>query len=140
MKLEITIEGIPKINRSVNYTRNGRDYKPVTEMENGNKLRAEIISRLPYDFIPFRGTVRIMKLHFVFPPATSITEEERKRLFESGAIEKTGRPDIIDCLKSIFRAILGTVFLSETQVCEITDLKKLCSLNPGIEIVVEDAG
>lgn len=138
VKLEIRIPGTPRISPAINYTRKGEKYKPVTVVENENTLRAGIISNLPFNFKPLTGALNISKLHLVFPPSQSLTEKEYQRILKGSLIEKTGRPDITDCLKSLFKAMLGTVFGSETQICGLNNVRKYYGLNPVIEIVIEE--
>lgn len=107
-------------------------------MENENILRAGIISNLPFDFKPLTGALYITRLHFVFPPPQSLTNEERRIILNGDTIEKDNRPDITDCLKSLFKAMLGTVFSSEAQICRMNDVRKYYRLNPMIEIGIEE--
>lgn len=138
VKLSIKIPGAPRINQSIHYTKKGMIYRPGTALESENILRAGIINNLPFDFKPLTGALYITRLHFVFPPSQSLTKEEGLIISNGGTIEKNGRPDITDCLKSLFKAMLGTVFSSEAQICGMNDVHKYCGLKPKIEIMIEE--
>jgi Holliday junction resolvase RusA-like endonuclease len=134
----LIIEGAPKINSSINYTKKGIKHKPSTAQENEKKLRASIINLLPFDFKPFNGPLRINMLHLIFAPAPSLGNEERSIIVHGGSINKTSKPDFTDCLKDMFKAMLGIVFCCDTQICEITNFKKTISARPCIEIEIEE--
>lgn len=138
MKLSIVIEGTPRISQNIHYTRKGMKYKPETELENEKALRAGVVSSLPFDFKPLNGALRILKLHFIFLPSHSVTKEELIKISQSELIEKNSRPDITDCLASLFKAMLGTVFNNETQICGIKEVYKYYGANPGIVIEIEE--
>jgi Holliday junction resolvase RusA-like endonuclease len=137
-KLSIVISGTPRINQSIHYTRKGELYKPETALENEKILRAGIISQLPFDFKPLAGPLLITRLHFVFPPSPSAAKEERLKILKGETIEKDTKPDISDCLKSVFKAMFGTVFGSDAQISGMNDVRKCCGINPKIEIEIEE--
>jgi Holliday junction resolvase RusA-like endonuclease len=138
MKLKLVIEGTPKINKSIHYTKKGIEYKPVTSLENEKYLRASIISLLPYEFKPFCGSLRINTLHFVFAPIPSLNKEQRQVILRGGFVNKSAKPRFTDCLNDLFKAMLGTVFNSDTQICEMTDVKKYFGAKQKIEIELEE--
>jgi len=136
MKLSFTIKGIPKVQQGIHYTKNNTPYKPATETENEKSLRAGIINGLPFGFTPVRGSVKINKLNFIFPlPAGS----PHKIFNEAGEArkEKTTKPHFIDCLQSVFKAMTGTVFYSEAQICVLSEAGKYYGSDPQIEIELE---
>lgn len=138
MKLKLLIEGAPKINQNINYTRKGIKYKPGTAVENEKKLRAAIIALLPFDFKPFTRPLRINRLHFAFAPAPALNADEKKIIMEGGIVNKTTKPDFTACLEDLFKAMLGTVFCADIQICEIASLKKYYSAVPCIEVEIEE--
>ncbi len=138
MKLEITIEGIPLITHSINYTRNGKEYTPASEIENERALRAAVISSLPYDFKILRGPLKINLLRFVFPPNRGTGRNELETLNNEGLAAREGKPSLIECLKSIIKAMNGTVFVNDSRICSIENFGKYSGLNPAIKIEIEE--
>lgn len=138
MKVEIVIEGNPKINQSICHTKNGKQYIPGQEKENERILRAAVISRLAYDFKPFTGPVLINKLHFAFPPTFSFSDNEREQISSGSQIVKNLKPNLADCLRDIIKSLTGTLFINESQICGIIDFKKFYSSRPGIILEIEE--
>ncbi len=138
MKLKLIMDGIPKINRNIHYTRKGIKYKPETVEENEKYLRASIINRLPYEFKPYTGALRINRLHFVFAPVQSLNNVEKQIIKNGGMVFKPAKPDITECFFGLFKALLGTVLSSDAQICEMNDVKKYYGGNPRIEIELEE--
>jgi len=138
MKLNLIIDGIPKINRNIHYTRKGLKYKPETVEENEKYLRASIINCLPYEFKPFNGALRINLLHFVFAPVPSLNNDEMQILRSGGRVIKPVKPDFTECLAGLFRALQGTVLISDAQICEMSDLKRYYGAKPRIEMELEE--
>ena len=138
MKLSIVIEGIPRINQSIHYTKKGIKYKPATEIENEKLLRAGIMCNLPYEFKPLCGALKINKLFLVFPLSGVLSDEEKNQISKLGIVEKTTKPDLTDCIRSLFKAMSGVVFNSDTQICSMTDVYKYYGAKPGIEVEIEE--
>jgi len=138
MKVKIEIPGIPKINAPTQYTRKGKPYTPEAEAENERGLRASVINRLPFDFKPLSGSISITRALFLFPPNCSFNEKEKNLIKQGAEIEKNLKPDLIDCLKSIIKAMAGIVFTNESQICRIIELKKCYSSSPGIKLEIEE--
>lgn len=138
MKLKLIIEGTPLINKSIHYTKKGVKYKPGRAFENDKYLRASIINLLPFEFKPFKGLLRINVLHFVFPPPASLSCDEMERLIKKEPVCKLTKPDFIDCLDNLTKALIGSVLVSYEQICEIKELKKYYSIEPKIEIEIEE--
>jgi len=138
VKLNIFIEGAPKINQSIHYTRKGINYKPGALVENEKGLRAGIINSLPFEFKPLRGTIRITKLHFIFPPSAVFTTNDQRIIRNGEIITRPAKPDITDCLRGLFNAMLGTVIYRQIQICELHEVKKYFGSKPGIIIELEE--
>ncbi len=138
MKIEMRIEGNPRISQPIHYTRGRKEYQPAVIAENERALKAALVNRLPYNFSPFRGNVKISKLHFSFPPPYSFTSGEKERIEAGEIIEKNLRPALKECLNSLVKAMCGTIIGSETQISYIDDLRKYYSKTPCIILTIEE--
>lgn len=138
MKLEMKIEGIPRISPPVYYTKGRKGYIPGAVEENERLLKGAIVNRLPYNFLCLKGRVRINKLHFVFPPPVSFSSQEKEKIDSGGIIEKSLKPGLKDCLNSFIRALCGTVISSEPQITGVDELRKYYSKSPCIIFEAEE--
>ena len=138
MKVEIRIEGNPRISQSTHYTRGGKEYQPAVIAENERLLKAALVNRLPYNFTPLKGNVRILKLHFVFQPPYSFNSREREKIESGEIIEKNLKPALKECFNSLIKAMCGTIIGCEAQISGVDDLRKYYSGNPCIILSIEE--
>lgn len=143
----LTIPGIPKPKQSMRAriltAKSGKSfihaYQKKEVVENERNIRMIIKEQLPSDFIPFTKGVRISTLHYLFPPVSSLKKSELEKIKNGEIVHKTTKPDLTDNLnKGLFDAMQGIVFLNDSQVCEMNDVKKYYSFTPGIIITIEE--
>jgi len=139
--MKFIILGVPKSKQSFRYAVAGkfvRKYQPIeVEKEEGN-IRSQIINQLPKDFQPFSGGIRISRCWFVFPPLKSWSKKKLEAAELLGGLFKTTAPDLADNLmKGLMDAMQGVVFINDSQICAIDNVKKIYGLKPLIEIELE---
>jgi Holliday junction resolvase RusA-like endonuclease len=147
MKLTLSIPGIPQPKQSVRAriikTKTGKSfihtYQKKEVVENERSIKMIILEQLPPGFTPFSKGIKVMKLHYIFPPISSLKRHEYKILIEGGIFYKTTKPDLTDNLnKGLFDSMQGIVFMNDSQICEMNDVKKYYGLTPGILIEMEE--
>lgn len=146
MKLNLIIPGIPQPKQSVRarivHAASGKSfvqtYQKKEVKENERNIKLMIIDQLPMGFVPFSKGIKINKLHYVFPPTSSLKRSEMRSIIAGEIVHKTTKPDLTDNLnKGLFDAMQGIVFLNDSQVCEMNDVKKYYGTTPRIEIEIE---
>jgi Holliday junction resolvase RusA-like endonuclease len=86
-----------------------------------------------------QGGIIINRLHYVFPPPKSIKKSLLHQIEGGGIVPKTTRPDLTDNLqKGLIDSMHGIVFLDDSQICEMNNVKKYYGLRPRIEIELEE--
>lgn len=147
MKLTLSIPGIPQPKQSVRAriinTKSGKSfihtYQKKEVVENERSIKMIILEQLPSGFTPFNKGIKVKKLHYIFPPISSLKKNDMKIIYEGGIIHKTTKPDLTDNLnKGLFDSMQGIVFLNDSQICEMNDVKKYYGLTPGIIIELEE--
>ena len=139
MVLEIFIPGIPTPKQSVRFDfKNKRTYQPAKVEQKAHSMAWIIKEQLPYDFTPFTGPVKILLLHYIFPPLKSFSKKKLKAIQEGETIYKTTKPDITDNLaKMLFDCMEGFVYLNDSQVCSMDRVSKYYGMIPGIKLVIQ---
>ena len=137
--INLIILGIPFPKQSFRFTKTGIRYIPKKIENEQGSIRAQIIQQLPKDFEPFDKGVIIERLLFVFPPLKGFSKKKMKELEEGKEIYKTTRPDLTDnLLKGLMDAMEGIVFVNDSQICEIKNIKKIYGLKPRTEIILRE--
>jgi Holliday junction resolvase RusA-like endonuclease len=145
--IKLTIPGIPQPKQSSRFRiakmNNGRSipvsYQTKEVKDNERSIKMIINEQLPQDFKPFTKGVIVKKLHYVFPPLKTASKQQLFLIDCGQIIYKTTKPDLTDNLqKGLFDAMEGIVFMNDSQVCSIYDLKKYYGYNPRIEIELEE--
>lgn len=109
-------------------------------------MRFEIKRQLPSGFKIWECPIFIKKLHYVFPPVTTLSADDMRLLqaedhgtspavlefrFGKKIVFKHTKPDLQDNLnKALFDALEGIVFKNDSQVCSINNMKKYYGLKP----------
>lgn len=147
MQVNIEILGIPFAKQSFRYAamvskKTGKafvaKYQPKKVTDGEKNIRAQIIQQLPQGFIPFTGPVFVTWLEFVFPPVTSLKRADRDRIAQIGWTSKFTKPDLADNLmKGLFDAMAGIVYLNDSQICEMHNVRKVYGDTPKIKITLE---
>jgi len=137
--MNLKILGIPFPKQSFRFTKTGIKYQPAKVKKAEESIKMQIIQQLPKDFEPFDKGVIIERLLFVFPPLKGFSKKKMKELEEGKKIYKTTRPDLTDnLLKGLMDAMEGIVFVNDSQICEIKNIKKIYGLKPRTEIILRE--
>jgi Holliday junction resolvase RusA-like endonuclease len=146
MKLTINIPGIPQPKQSIRAriinTKAGKSfihtYQKKEVVENERSIKMIIMEQLPNGFMPIQGGIRVKKLHYIFPPVSSLKKAEINHINAGGFIPKTTKPDLTDNLnKGLFDAMQGIVFINDSQICSMNNLEKSYGQTPGIKLELE---
>ncbi len=140
--MRFIILGIPRPKQSFRFAVIGKRVlkyqKKEVKQEAGN-IRSQIINQLPRDFQPFSRGVHISRCWFVFPPLKSWSKKKLEAAELLGGLFKTTAPDLTDNLmKGLMDAMQGVVFINDSQICQMDDVKKFYGPKPMIEIILEE--
>jgi Holliday junction resolvase RusA-like endonuclease len=140
--MKITILGEPKPKQSARFCKVGkfmRSYQTKEVKQNEQNIQGQILATLPEGFVPFSEAIAITKLHYVFSPLSSFSKKQ-KALIDSGIIVyKHTKPDLTDNLsKGLFDAMQGIVFINDSQIVSMDNVKKYYGNIPRIEIELEE--
>ena len=107
-------------------------------------IKWNIAGQLPFGFKLFTGPIIIHKLHYIFSYTLAATKRHNKQLQRTDfrkmePIYKTTKPDVPDNLnKMVFDAMEKLVYLNDSQVIGIDNLRKYYGLQPKIIIELEE--
>lgn len=140
------IKGEPKPKQSARFRIAGKGEKPfVMSYQKKSVKQAEqdiisqILGQLPKDFVPFTGKLAIKKLHYVFAPIKSLKKADLQLINSGIAVYKSTKPDLTDNLsKGLFDALEGIVYLNDSQICSIDNVRKFYGNVPRTELVIEE--
>lgn len=111
--------------------------KAVKQAE--SDIISQILGQLPAGFEPLKGKLAIKKLHYVFAPIKSLKKADLELINSGGAVYKSTKPDLTDNLsKGLFDALEGIVYLNDSQICSIDNVRKFYGNVPRIELVIEE--
>lgn len=140
--MKLIILGEPKPKQSARFAKIGkfmRSYQTKEVKQNEQNIQAQILAALPEGFEPFKNPIAIKKLHYVFTPLTSFSKKIKAEIDNGAWIYKSTKPDLTDNLsKGLFDAMQGIVFLNDSQIVSMTDVKKYYGNVPRIEIEMEE--
>lgn len=113
-----------------------KSYQKKEIKEKEQDIRQQVISQLPFDFKPFDCPLIVEKLDFIFPPLKSFNNTIKNGLLNPKfIIYKITKPDINDNLnKGLFDAMEGVVFLNDSQIVEMRNVRRIYGPIPGIDI------
>ena len=136
------IIGIPLPKQSARFRKVGnfmQSYQTADVKRNEDNIRLQIIRQLPKGFEPFTGGIIITRLHYIFPMLKGLKKSELKKIESGGVVYKTTKPDLIDNLaKGLFDAMEGIVFVNDSQICAMYNVKKYYGKVPKIIIEMEE--
>ncbi len=142
--MKFIILGIPRPKQSFRFAVIGKRVlkyqKKEVKQEAGN-IRQQIINQLPRNHVPFSRGVKITRCWFIFPPLKSWPKKklEAAELLGGFVIFKTTAPDLTDNLmKGLMDAMQGVVFINDSQICSMDNIKKFYGPKPMIEIELEE--
>lgn len=139
MEIKIVIPGIPIPKQSFRFglmkTKTGipivRKYQPKEIVNQKNHIIARLKALLPYDYQPSENPLIIHECTFYFPFRKSSKDYEGK--------PKTTKPDVTDnLLKGLIDAMQGIVFVNDSQIWKMVNVRKVYSENPRTEITIGD--
>lgn len=140
--MKLFIPGIPFSKQSMRVARIGnfiRTYQPAKIIKAEQTVKAVVISQLPDGFKPFQGPIIVKSIVYTFPPLKGFSRAKMRSLEARNRIYKTTKPDLSDNLnKGLFDALEGVVYMNDSQICEIRNIRKVYGLCPGIEIEIEE--
>jgi Holliday junction resolvase RusA-like endonuclease len=141
MKLSFKILGIPFSKQSARFTSaNGsvRSYQPKKLIISENNVRFQILSQLSKGFKCLNEPLRITKAHFIYAPLKTFSKKVMKEIAEGAIIYKDTSPDLdSNLMKGTVDAMEGIVFINDSRICEINNVKKFYGITPRIEIDIE---
>lgn len=127
----------PKPQSRPRFTRNGRAYE-LKEMTDWKRAVA-LHLRGKQPRLIAKGPIMMSMTFYVYPPQT-VSKAKTKRPLENRELEKIfvdKRPDTDNYVKALLDASDGILFKDDGQIAAMT-AQKLYSLNPRIEIVIEE--
>jgi Holliday junction resolvase RusA-like endonuclease len=135
----LTIKGIPKPKQSVrSKVIQGKNGKPFVMHYQSNEVKQEesniqtqVLNQLPIEFRPITITIAITKLHYIFPIPASFNKKQIAFIESGGIIYKGTKPDLTDNLnKGLFDALQGIVFINDSLIVSIDNVKKYYGFIP----------
>jgi Holliday junction resolvase RusA-like endonuclease len=140
--MKITILGEPLAKQSAKFRRRGKfvqSYQPEKVVNNERNIRYQVIEQLPKGFIPFQNPIVVKKLHYVFPLLKNMRKKDLKAIHSGEFVYKFTKPDLTDNLnKSLFDAMEGIVFVNDSLIVSMDNVKKYYGLQPRIELEIEE--
>ena len=138
----LIILGEPKPKQSMKFRKCGdymRSYQPEKVVNNEKNIRYQVIQQLPEGFVPFQNPIVVKKLHYVFPLLKKMKKKELDIIHSGGYVYKFTKPDLTDNLnKSLFDAMEGVVFVNDSLIVSMDNVKKYYGLQPRIELELEE--
>ena len=115
-----------------------RKYKGKKIEDKERSLVALIKEQLPADFKIWVRGVKVLKLTYIFPPLKGFSKKAMNDIALGRTHYKTTKPDITDNLaKMLFDCLEGIVYINDSQICEMYDVKKIYGFQPGIYLTIE---
>lgn len=140
--IKLIFPGTPKSTQSVRFAKCGsfiRKYQPAAVIEWKNWIRIQAREQLPDGFEMFSGPVNIMKIDYVFPVPKSMPKYKAREIENGLVVYRDKKPDLMDNLsKGLMDALTGIVWRDDSQICRVTEIRKIYGAEPGIEICCEE--
>ena len=109
--------------------------KKVTSYE--GDLKWQIKKQLPKNFILIEEPIIVEELCFIFPPLKTFTKKTKEKVNNGGIVFKSTKPDLTDNLsKALFDAMQGLVYLNDSQVVMMKNVRKIYGNEPGITLTI----
>ena len=147
MKLSLFIPGIPKPKQSfrarVMKSKSGKSFvhtyqtKEVVQQE--KNIQIIVKEQLPKEFKIMENGIAVTKLWYIFLPITSMKKAYKEIINNGGYLIKTTKPDLTDNLnKGLFDALQGVLYLNDSQICSMDNVRKVYGKEPGIILELEE--
>jgi Holliday junction resolvase RusA-like endonuclease len=138
--MKLIIKGEPMAKQSFRFTMQGRKYPDKEVKEWAGQARAQIEAQLPQGHIPYQKGVIIKDLTFAYPVLKNTPGYQLRHLDQGGLLYKKTKPDLDNLQKNLFDACKGVVFLDDSQIVEITNIKKIFARQPEITFEIVEQG
>lgn len=140
--LKLLILGEPKPKQSFRFSVIGghvRKYQKAEVKQNEYNIQNAVLRQLPEGFMPIGSAIKITKLHYIFTPVKSLKAVDRKRISNGFSdVPKATKPDLTDNLaKGLMDSLQGIVFLNDSQIVAMDNVRKFYGLQPRIELELE---
>jgi len=136
--MEFVFFGKPIAKQSTKFTKQGFAYTPTKIKTAGNNIRAQATQQLPKGFVPFQNEIFITKCHFIFAPPKSMRKRDIKRIEAGETVYKSTKPDIDNLLKMTWDPLESIVFLNDSRIVAMDDVKKYYGFTPRIELEIQE--
>jgi Holliday junction resolvase RusA-like endonuclease len=101
-------------------------------------LRTMAIQQLPDKFTIFSKMVDVVRVMFVYPPASYLPKKVLTSIEAGGLFPKTTTPDLVDNLvKPLYDALAGVVFSNDGLIWKETEKGKFFGKPSGIYIEIQ---
>jgi len=139
--MKIIIKGNPKGKQSFRFTKKGIKYQPKEVKQREENIQWQVINQLPKDFQPFDCPLWVTKLHYIFAPLKSFSKRKLRAIESDEIIFKDTKPDLTDNLaKLVFDALEGIVYINDSKIVAMDNVRKYYGLVPRIEIEIVPMG
>jgi Holliday junction resolvase RusA-like endonuclease len=136
--MKIVIKGEPIAKQSFRFTMQGRKYPNKDVKDWAGQARAQIESQLPEKWVPMKNAVIIKNLDFVYPLLKQTPQYQLRFLDGGGLLRKKTKPDLDNLQKNLFDACKDILFLDDSQIVEITNIRKIFGHQPCIMFEIEE--
>lgn len=141
MKLNFEITGEPRPKQSARFYHTGKfikSYQTQTVKNEESNVKMQVIAQLPADFAITQNAIRVTKLHYVFSPLKTMRKRDLRAIEAGELVYKTTKPDLTDNLnKGVFDALQGIIYVNDSQIISMDNVKKIYGLRPRVEIELE---
>ena len=122
MNAEITIPGVPQAKQRPKFARQGsfvRSYTPELTLNYENLVKVSWCEKTGN--MKFTGALDA-EVRLVFPIPKSVSKKKHAEM-AAGSFPHTKKPDIDNCLKSIFDGLNGIAYEDDSQIVSVTATK-----------------
>ena len=138
--MTFTFLGKPFAKQSTKFTRKGFAYTPAKIKNAESNIRMQAIQQLPKGFIPFQNEVFITKCHFIFTPPMSMRKRDIRRIQYGEIVYKPTKSDLDNNLKLLWDSLETVVFINDSRIVAMDNVKKYYGFGPRIELEIHERG
>lgn len=142
--ITLTLFGIPMPKQSVRQGRNKHTggvifFQPTEMLHRIKDYQDQIKKQLPEGFTMFEKEVRIVKMHFVFPPLKEFSKNKGKmeRLHNGELFNKTTKPDLDNLSKIVFDCMNEVIYKDDSLIYSIDGVRKYYGTGGMIVLTLE---
>lgn len=110
-------------------------YNPKSSYK--RKIIKEVQAKLPNDFEIIAGEIKLKIVANIVMPQTISKSKTKQELSKLGIINPLTRPDVDNYGKIILDALNKIIYLDDSQVYELTCIKKYTETTPSLDIFIE---